>query len=112
MNLNQIFSEHLTRTVANDYTIKFEKNYYQLYKSENKEYRLNQGQKVCIEKSIDWKISISTYWKYITHKMSFDRPKKSNLLIAPTFRDKKEKELIVNNLVWINDDPFYIIGTI
>jgi hypothetical protein len=129
LRLNQIFSEHLLRTVANDYTIKFEKKYYQLYKSENKEYRLKPWQKVCVEKSIEWNINISTCWKYITHKIGFDRPKKSNLLTAPiltnntfwlqkfkenniTIRDKKEKELIANTMVWINDDPFYIINTI
>lgn len=87
-----------------------------LYRSLNKEYRLNPWQKVCVEKSIEWNISISTYWKYITHKMNFNRPKKSNLLITPvltnnsfwllrfkesniTIRDKKEKEFITNTLI-------------
>jgi hypothetical protein len=40
--LDQIFSEHKTRKVANDYTIKFENKYYQLYKSEDKKYSLRQ----------------------------------------------------------------------
>jgi hypothetical protein len=40
--LDQIFSEHKERKVANDYTIKFENKYYQLYKSEDKKYTLRQ----------------------------------------------------------------------
>jgi hypothetical protein len=40
--LDQIFSEHKDRKVANDYTVKFENKYYQLYKSEDKKYNLRQ----------------------------------------------------------------------
>jgi len=60
--LNQIFSEHKTRKIANDYTVKFENKYYQLYKSEDKKYNLRQWQKVCVEKHLNGDIKISINW--------------------------------------------------
>ncbi len=54
-SLNQIFSEHKERKIANDYTIKFENKYYQLYKSD----KLRPGKKVCVKNNLkDLKIKI------------------------------------------------------
>lgn len=82
-SLNQIFSEHKKRKVANDYTIKFEKKYYQLYKSEDKKYTLRQWQKVCVEKHLNWEIKISINWVYIKSEASFERPERQNNYLAP-----------------------------
>jgi len=81
--LDQIFSEHKERKVANDYTIKFENKYYQLYKSEDKKYSLRQCQKVCIEKHLNWDIKLSINWIYIESKVSFERPEKQNNIWIP-----------------------------
>jgi len=127
--LDQIFSEHKIRKVANDYTVKFENKYYQLYKSEDKKYNLRQWQKVCIEKHLNWDIKISINWVYIESKASFERPEKQNIIWIPRkkweisnnitnqiyenngirLKDIKEKEAIALALAWKMEDPYYLI---
>lgn len=127
--LDQIFSEHKERKVANDYTIKFENKYYQLYKSEDKEYRLRPWQKVCVEKHLNWVIKISINWKYIAHEVSFERPEKQNIIWVPRkkwelsdssnnidiyknknigIREQKEIEAKAIALAWETEDHYYL----
>ena len=124
--LNQIFSKHIERKVANDYTIKYNSKFYQLYKAENKEYRLNPWQKVCIEIHLNWDIMISYNWIYITSEESFERPEKQNtiwisrkwniLLInqsneinSVTIQKSRENEYNAKLLVWEKEDHYYMI---
>lgn len=125
--LDQIFSEHKDRKVANDYTVKFENKYYQLYKSEDKKYNLRQWQKVCVEKHLNWDIKISINWTYVESKASFERPEKQNIIWMPRKKweinnsitdqvyenkdirltDIKEKEAKALALAWKMEDPYY-----
>jgi len=126
--LDQIFSEHKERKVANDYTIKFENKYYQLYKSEDKKYSLRQWQKVCVEKHLNWDIKLSINWVYIESKVSFERPERQNNIWIPRkkwdvsnifhqvyennnirLKDIKEKEAKTLALAWKMEDPYYLI---
>jgi len=126
--LDQVFSEHKERKVANDYTIKFENKYYQLYKSENKKYRLRPWQKICVEKHLNWEIKVSINWVYIESENSFERPEKQNIIWIPRqkwelnnendkyeeenirIKDYKEKEAKANALAWDKDDHYYLIN--
>ena len=123
--LDQIFSEHKERKVANDYTVKFENKYYQLYKSEDKRYKLRPWQKVCVEKHLNWAIKISINWEYVTSEKSFERPdKQNNMWIARIkwetknniyenkdlrLNELKEKEIEALSLVWEKEDHYYFI---
>lgn len=126
--LDQIFSEHKERKVLNDYTIKFENKYYQLYKSEGKKYNVRQWQKVCVEKYLNWDIKISINWIYIESELSFERPEKQNNIWIPRKKwemnnsitneiyenkdirvtDIKEKEAQALALVWEMEDHYYL----
>lgn len=126
--LDQIFSEHKERKVLNDYTIKFENKYYQLYKSEGKKYNVRQWQKVCVEKHLNWDIKISINWIYIESELSFERPEKQNNIWIPRKKwemnnsitneiyenkdirvtDIKEKEAQALALVWEMEDHYYL----
>ncbi len=82
--LDQIFSEHKQRKVANDFTIRFENKYYQLYRRKTWWYTLRTWEKVTIEKHLNGDIMISKNLVYITSKTSFERPERQfKLLTAP-----------------------------
>lgn len=128
--LDQIFSEHKERKVANDYTIKYGNKYYQLCKSEDKKYKLRQWQKVCVERHLNWEIKISTNWVYIDCNISFDRPEKLNAFWEPrkkwdlfdnkkddkneilniSNRDLKEKKAKALALAWEKEDHYYFMN--
>jgi len=40
ININQYFSEHIKRKVANDFTIQFNHEYYQLFKTKESKYTI------------------------------------------------------------------------
>lgn len=124
--LDQIFSAHSKRRVANDYTIKFKNKCYQLYKSEEKTYNLRPKQEVCVETHLNWEIKVSIRWTYVNHKESFERPEKQNINWAPrmkwvvsdtptqnehntSVRDQKEKEAKAYTLAWEKEDHYYLI---
>jgi len=91
-SIDQIFSEHKERKIANDYTIKFENKFYQLYRKINSWYMIKSWDKVTIEKWLDWKIRISKKWIYIESKTSFLRPEKIlRLFTAPLIDDDIEE---------------------
>lgn len=82
--LEQIFSEHKERKIANDYTISFEKKYYQLFRKKDCWYMIKPWDKITVEKHLNWDIKISKNWIYIDSEVSFDRPKrKYKLYTAP-----------------------------
>ena len=82
--LPQVFSKHIPRKVANDFTIKIDNVFYQLYRRKNGGYTLKSWETVIVEKHGDGSIHISKYGTYIDHKISFERPlRKSKPLTAP-----------------------------
>lgn len=82
--MNQVFSEHKTRIIQNDFTIRFENNFYQLFRSKEVKYTLKQWEKITIERHLDWSIKLSKAWIYILFNRSHKRPERMfKLLTAP-----------------------------
>jgi len=111
-NLNQYFSKKTKRVVNNDFCIKFNHKFYQLFRKKDLWYSIKPKSTVIIEEHLDWSIKISRFWKYIYYEDSFDRPEKEyKLLTAPL----KESNLVLhsqnNNIIKNNlkecDDPYY-----
>lgn len=96
--LEQIFSKHIPRKVANDFTIKIDNMFYQLYRKKGGWYTLKSWETVTVEKHWDGSIHISKNGIYIDHKISFERPlRRPKLLTAPVcesnLNEMKEKML-------------------
>ena len=88
--INQIFSTHIQRKIANDYTIKLNNIYFQLFREKEKSYLFKPWFTVDVETHLNWDIMISKNWIYINHSISFERPKRLHqLLTAPIF-DKSD----------------------
>lgn len=95
--LNQIFSVHKTRKIMNDFTIRFDNKYIQLYRNKDWGYMIYKGDKVTVEKHLNWDIKVSKDWKYIIHKILDDWPQKIyKLPLAPI--DEEDKKILENNL--------------
>lgn len=93
--LPQIFSEHTERKIANDFTIRINNKYYQLYRKKEGNYMIRAGDTVTVEQHLDGSLKISKNWVYVEHSVSFDRPlKQCKLYTAPVIEsdDKKEKQ--------------------
>ena len=73
-NLSQIFSIQSERKVNNDYTVRFNNNYYQL----NQEQPLNVYKKdrIVIEEHLDNSVKISLREKYLNYTVLPERPKR------------------------------------
>lgn len=91
--IDQIFSEHLERKIANDYTIRFQNKYYQLYRNKSKSYMIRPGDKITVEKHLDGKIKISKNWEYIDFEVSFERPERKHKLLTAPFSQVHLEEL-------------------
>lgn len=91
--IDQIFSEHLERKIANDYTIRFQNKYYQLYRKKSKSYMIRPGDKITVEKHLDGKIKISKNWEYIDFEVSFERPERKHKLLTAPFSQVHLEEL-------------------
>jgi len=86
MRLDQIFSKFEQRKIANDYTVKFNNKFYQLYREKSSSYMIKPKYSVDIEIHLNWDIKISKFWKYIKHIVSFERPQRMHKLItAPVY---------------------------
>lgn len=86
LRLDQIFATYKKRKIANDFTIKFNNQFYQLYRQKDWEYMIKPWYTVDVEIHLNWDIKISRFWKYIIHTISFDRPeRKHKLLTAPIY---------------------------
>ncbi|NOQ50451.1 MAG: ISNCY family transposase [Mycoplasmataceae bacterium] len=91
LRLDQIFSEFRQRKIANDFTVKFNNNFYQLYREKDCWYRIKPWYTVDLELHLNWDIKISKLWKYIKYKTSFDRPKRVHkLMTAPIYQPSSD----------------------
>ena len=103
LKIDQFFSEHIQRKIANDFTIKFNNKFYQLYREEKCWYMIRPWYSVDVEIHLNWDIKISRFWKYIKNIVSFDRPERQNkLLTAPVF--KSNLELIKKKEISLKSD--------
>lgn len=82
--LPQHFSKHFSRVVANDFTIRFNNQYIQLYRKKDCGYTIRPSQSVTVEEHMNGDIKVSYHSIYIEHEISFERPQRKNkLLTAP-----------------------------
>jgi len=81
-HINQIFSTHTQRKIANDYTVKLNNVYFQLFREKEKYYMFKPWYTIDIETHLNWDIMISKNWIYIHHSISFDRPKRLHTLMT------------------------------
>lgn len=110
-NLDQYFSNHIERKVNNDFCIKFNHEYYQLFRKDWW-YIIRPWHTVTIEIHLNWDIKISKLWNYIYYEKSFERPeKKHKLLTAPVKKSNLILHSVNNNIIKNNyieyDDPYY-----
>ena len=84
--IDQIFSEFKQRKIANDFTIKFNNKYYQLFREKDCWYMIRPWYSVDVEIHLNWDIKISKLWKYIKYIVSFDRSERVHkLMTAPVY---------------------------
>ena len=98
-NLDQIFSEQKQRKIANDFTIRFENKFYQLFRKKEGWYRIQKWDTIIVEKHLNWDIKISKNetWAYILHKESFKKPDRQyKFPLAPT--DIEDRETLKKKL--------------
>jgi hypothetical protein len=98
--------------VNNDFCIKFNHEYYQLFRKKDCWYTIKPWSIVIVEEHLSWELKISRFWKYIYYEKSFDRPKKEyRLLIAPVKESNLNLHSENNNIIKNNyiecDDPYY-----
>jgi len=111
-NLNQYFSQHIERKINNDYCIKFNHDYYQLFRKKEWWYTIRPWYTVIVEIHLNWDLKISKFWKYIEHKKSFERPEKEHKLLTAPIKEcnlnlHSEKTNIIKNNYLETDDPYY-----
>ena len=86
VKIDQTFSEFKQRKIANDFTVKFNNKFYQLYRQKELSNIIKPWYTVDIEIQLNWDIKISRFWKYIKSTVSFDRPKRIHkLMTAPIY---------------------------
>lgn len=73
-NLDAIFSRHYTRTMRNDFTISFNKQWHQLLKDQPA--TIYKGDKIIVEERLDNTIHFRLRGKYLNYKLLPERPKK------------------------------------
>jgi len=73
-NLDAIFSRHYTRTMRNDFTISFNKQWHQL--SKDQPATIYKGDKIIVEERLDNTIHFRLRGKYLHYKLLPERPKK------------------------------------
>ena len=111
-NLNQYFSKKIERVVNNDFCIKFNHEYYQLFRRKDCWYTIKPWSIIIVEEHLNWELKISRFWKYVYYEKSFDRPKKEyKLLITPIKESNLNLHSENNNIIKNNyiecDDPYY-----
>jgi hypothetical protein len=90
-NLDQIFAEHKQRKIANDFTIKFNNEYYQLFRFDGCGYTIKPWAHIDVEIHLDGSIKIARFGKYLTFVKSFERPQRIHKLItAPVYNIHKD----------------------
>lgn len=111
-NLNWYFSNKIERVVNNDFCIKFNHKYYQLFRKKDWWYTIKPWSIVVIEEHLDWSLKISRFWKYIYYEKSFDRPEREyKFLTAPLKESNLNLHSENNSIIKSNyiecDDPYY-----
>ena len=90
--LDQIFSKHINRVIANDFTIKIDNKFYQLFRKKGGWYTIKPRETVIVEKHLNWELKISKNGIYIDTKISFKRPERQfKLLTAPVSESNLEQ---------------------
>lgn len=92
--LAHIFSRHIPRKIANDFTIRFENKYYQLYRDQEKKYMIRKEDTVTVEKHLDDSIYISKNNILIHYVLSFEKPQKLKYLTAPILPDSLKADIL------------------
>jgi len=72
--LDSIFSRQYERTVRNDFTFSYEKNWYQL--TENQVVTICKGDKITVEERMDGTLHFSLRGKYLNYEVLPERPRK------------------------------------
>ena len=91
----------VARKIANDFTVKIDNKFYQLFRKKYWWYTIRPKETITIEKHLNWDIKISKNWVYIEHKISHNKPKRAfKLLTAPI----SESGLDLMKLNIINDE--------
>lgn len=85
--LPQIFSIQNTRVVMNDYTVRFENNYYQL--DEVQPTTVYKKDRVIIEKHLNGEVKINLKDKYLNFKVLPERPRKEIYIKLPAITIRK-----------------------
>lgn len=85
-NLARIFSSQNTRVVNNDFTISFNKQWFQLASTQPT--TILRKDKVQVEERIDGKIFISLRNKYLNYEILPERPKKVKMKVVALTRTK------------------------
>jgi hypothetical protein len=86
--LPQIFSIQNTRVVMNDYTVRFENNYFQL--NEIQPTTVYKKDTVTIEQHLDNSIKISVKEQYLDYTILPERPKKEINILLPAITNNKQ----------------------
>lgn len=89
--IDQIFSTHIQRKIANDFTVKLNNVYFQLFREKEKSYLFKPWYTVDIETHLNWDIMISKNWVYINHSISFERPKRLHQFLTAPILDSSIK---------------------
>jgi hypothetical protein len=81
-NLDQILSRRITRSIANDYTVSFEKRFFQI--SEDQLVRVRPKDKIEVETRLDGTTHIRAKGAYLSFKPVERRPYKPHLAAQPS----------------------------
>ena len=111
-NLNQYFSKKTERVVNNDFCIKFNNSFYQLFRKKDWRYSIKSKSIVVVEEHLDWTIKISRFWKYVYYEKSFDRPEREHKLLTAPLKESNldlhsQNNNIINNNLKKCEDPYY-----
>ena len=81
-NLDQILSRRITRSIANDYIVSFEKRFFQI--SEDQPVRVRPKDKIEVEIRLDGTTHIRAKGAYLSFKLIEKRPYKPHLAAQPS----------------------------
>ena len=81
-SLDQILSRRITRSIANDYTVSFEKRFFQI--SEDQPVRVRPKDKIEVEIRLDGTTHIRAKGAYLSFKLVEKRPYKPHLVAQPS----------------------------
>ena len=95
-NLDSVFSRQYARTIKNDFTISFNKTWYQLLKYQPA--TIYKGDKIIVEEHLDNTIHFRLRGKYLNYQIIPERPKKLKLPHFIAANTKKPKPVHIPSL--------------